>query len=87
MANSQAAVKPMTEDEVKAQILAGTFSLDKLIESLAGQKMYARAGANYRELIPESGASKVAGVYAKCYTFGPYIDKEGNKVAVRTRKK
>lgn len=88
MANSTPSPKPspMSEDEVKAAILAGTFSLEKLFESLAGQKMYARAGANFRELIPENGAANIGGQYAKCFTLGAYIDKDGNKVAVRTRK-
>lgn len=88
MANqSSAAIKPMTEDEVKAAILNGTFSLEKLFESLAGQKMYARAGSNFRELIPEGGASKVGGAYARCFTLGKYVDKDGNPVKVRATKK
>ncbi len=45
MANiTQATVKPLTEADVKNMIERGEFSLEKLLESLVGQKayMYAR---------------------------------------------
>ncbi len=88
MANTtQTAVKPLTEADVKNMIERGEFSLEKLLESLVGQKAYVRAGSAYRELLKENGAAYIGGAYAICYRLGKRINVDGAEVAARPRKK
>ncbi len=88
MANiTQATVKPLTEADVKNMIERGEFSLEKLLESLVGQKAYVRAGGAYRELLKENGAAHIGGAYAICYRLGKRVNADGTEAMARPRKK
>ena len=88
MANqTQQQKSPMSMTEVRDAINRGDFKIEDLLNSIAGEKAYVRAGNAYRELIRESGASFVNGHFALCYRLGDKINSDGSVAPKRPRKK
>jgi hypothetical protein len=79
-------ISALSLSDILAALNSGTVNMEDVIKGLKTETSFVRQGNNFRELKIET-VSRVNGNLANVYTLGEKIDRDGNKVVAKTRKK
>jgi len=71
-------------NEIFAQLLDGTKTVEQVKEELSGNAIFLRAGRNYKAL-EFDGFGTIKGNAVTCYKAGKKVDKDGASVASKPR--